>query len=57
MALVRNIYRALEDIVGMENISEEPVILDSYAYQWGLEFKSAGACDRFGIRPEAVLLP
>ena len=26
------IYRALEDVVGPENISEEPAILDSYAW-------------------------
>jgi len=30
MALKRDIYRALEDVVGPENISEDPVILDSY---------------------------
>jgi glycolate oxidase len=31
MALKREIYRALEDVVGPENISEAPLILNSYA--------------------------
>jgi len=33
MALKKEIYRALEDVVGPENISEEPAILDSYAWR------------------------
>ena len=33
----RDAYKALEDIVTTENISEHPAILDSYAYQWGAE--------------------
>jgi glycolate oxidase len=33
----RDAYKALEQIVGEEYISEEPAILDSYAYQWGAE--------------------
>jgi glycolate oxidase len=41
-------YKALEGIVGCENISNDPVILDSYSWIGG-EFKS--------IRPDAVLLP
>ena len=32
MALKRDIYRALGDVVGSEHISEEPAILDSYAW-------------------------
>jgi len=57
MALGRGIYRALEDIVGPENISDEPAILDSYAYQWLGEFRPAGKGERFLFRPEAVVLP
>ena len=34
MALSKEAYQALEDIVGPENISEDPAILDSYAFQW-----------------------
>ena len=30
MALERDFYRALEDIVGLENVSEDPVVLYSY---------------------------
>ena len=32
MALDRGIYRAFEDVVGVENISEDTAILDSYAW-------------------------
>ena len=54
MALTKSMYRALEDIVGQENISEEPAILDTYAFQWATEITRG---ERFGIRPEAVVLP
>ena len=57
MALLPDIYRALEDVVGAENISEEPAILDSYAYQLYAELMSAEKDDRFMDRPEAVVLP
>ena len=56
MALERDVYRALEDIVGPENISEEPAVLDSYAHSWGEEF-FVGAGFRWMPRFEAVLLP
>ena len=36
MALKKDIYRALEDVVGPENISEDPVILYAYAWRSGL---------------------
>ena len=50
----RDAYRALEDIVAPENISEHPAILDSYAYQWGAElFTNTPFLPRAG----AVLLP
>jgi len=54
MALRGNVYRILEDIVGPQNISEEPVILDTYAFQWLAETISG---TKFCTRPEAVLLP
>ena len=53
MALERDIYRALEDVVGPENISEDPVILDSYAWRSGL---LAGPV-KFVPRFAAVTLP
>jgi glycolate oxidase len=55
MALLREVYEALEDIVGPDNISEEPATLDSYAYQWIAELVADGS--KFLDRPEAVLLP
>jgi glycolate oxidase len=54
MALSGNVYRVLENIVGPQNISEEPVILDTYAFQWLAETISG---TKFCTRPEAVLLP
>jgi glycolate oxidase len=53
MALERDIYRALEDVVGTDNISEDPVILDSYAWRSGL----IAGMDKFVPRFEAVVLP
>jgi glycolate oxidase len=53
MALKREIYRALEGIVGPENVSEDPVILYSYAWRSGLI-----ATPQLFVPPfEAVTLP
>jgi glycolate oxidase len=53
MALTKDIYRAFEDVVGPENIADDPAILDSYAWRSGL----AAKLDRFVPRFEAVTLP
>ncbi|MBE9522176.1 MAG: FAD-binding oxidoreductase, partial [Proteobacteria bacterium] len=55
MALPREVYEALEDIVGPDNITEEPATLDSYAYQWMAELVTDGG--KFFDRAEAVLMP
>lgn len=55
MALAKEAYKALEDVVGPENISEDPVILDSYAFQMNAELKYNGS--KYGIIPVAVALP
>ena len=59
MALSKGAYRALEDVVGSENISQEPAILDSYAYPlYGPEVALPGPYPRrYRPRPEAVVLP
>ena len=50
----RDAYMVLEDIVGTENISEEPATLDAYAYQWGAAlFTNTPYLPRAG----AVVLP
>jgi glycolate oxidase len=54
MTLKREVYQALEEIVGPEYISEEPAILDAYALHWGLK---AFTGNPFGTRHEAVVLP
>jgi glycolate oxidase len=53
MALKKDIYRALEDIVGPENVSDEPAVLDSYAWRSGL----VAGLQKFMPRFEAVTLP
>lgn len=65
MALQRSIYRAFEDIVGPDNISEEPAILDSYAWMGmarGVETYDTPEQEetrfiRFAPRFEAAVLP
>jgi glycolate oxidase len=55
MAISKEAYRALEDIVGPENITDEPATLDSYAYQLWAEFRRDGS--KFMPRAGAVVLP
>jgi glycolate oxidase len=54
MKLAREAYRALEDIVGTEYITQEPVILDTYNQVWGNKFFFD---EKHSTRPAAVLLP
>lgn len=51
MAFEKGIYRAFEDVVGPDNISDDPAILDSYAFRWGPESET------FIRRFAAVTLP
>lgn len=55
MVLPIEAYQALEDIVGPDNISQDPAIVDTYAYQMGSEL--AGFPTRFMCRPAAVIMP
>lgn len=56
MSLSREVYRVMEDIVGPENVSEEPATLYSYANPgWLIGILSGG--EVFGPLPEAVVLP
>jgi glycolate oxidase len=50
----RDAYKTLEDILGPENISEEPAVLDTYAYQFGAE---AVTGTPFLPRAGAIVLP
>jgi glycolate oxidase len=54
MALERETYHAMEDIVGYDNISEEPAILDAYAFQWGAASLTGKL---FAHRYEAIVMP
>ena len=57
MALSREAYEALEDIVGLKNISEEPAVLDSYRWMSDNEISTPDRSGFFPFIPEAVLLP
>ena len=54
MKLAKEAYQALEEIVGAEYITQEPVILDTYNQVWGNKFFFD---EKHSTRPSAVLLP
>ena len=54
MKLSKQEYQALEDIVGPEYITQEPVILDTYNQVWGNKFFFD---EKHSVQPAAVLLP
>lgn len=56
MGISKDAYRALEEIVGPENISQEPVIMDSYCWVWENELLTHDLSG-FSARPGAVVLP
>jgi len=57
MALEKHVYKAFEEIVGEDNIADDPAILDTYAFNWLAESHPLFAPGKYGFRPEAVLLP
>lgn len=58
MALLRDVYRELEDILGPENISEHLAVLDAYTYFGSFMLMLSPKPEhRYQTRPEAVLLP
>ncbi|RJP65018.1 MAG: FAD-binding oxidoreductase [Candidatus Abyssobacteria bacterium SURF_17] len=54
MSLSKEAYRALEDIVGPEYVTQEPEILDTYCFVWANELIFG---EKFSPRPLAVVLP
>ncbi len=58
MALQKDVYQVFSDIVGPENITDEPVILDGYTFNWLVEFNPGPGPGKYmENRPEAILLP
>ena len=55
MALERDFYRALEDALGPENVSQAPVVIESYAFP----FRSGVSPETYAVVPrfEAITLP
>ncbi len=56
MALSQEAYQALEDIVGAANVSRDPAVLDSYAFQWLAELVRPNN-SHYMPRPVAVVMP
>jgi glycolate oxidase len=56
MALSREAYQALEDIVGPDNISDDPALCDSYAFQYLAETARPDQ-SHFMPRPVCAVLP
>ena len=54
MKLTQDEYKALEEIVGPDYISQEPVIMESYCQVWGNKLAFG---DKRHNPPAAVLLP
>jgi glycolate oxidase len=54
MGLPSEAYEALEDIVGPEYVTRDPVILDTYNQVWGNKLVFD---EKWSVRPAAVLLP
>lgn len=58
MALSKDVYGAFEDIVGPENMSDDPAVLDSYTYSLAHTAIHLGPYyDTYTPRGDAVLLP
>ena len=59
MELARDTYRAFEDVVGTENITEDMAVIDAYAFtgQHTAAVKRVESDYRFHIPPAAVILP
>ncbi len=54
----RNVYKAMADVVGQEFISDDPVVLETYSFNWLTEFlPGAAPCKYMPHRPAAVVLP
>jgi hypothetical protein len=56
MEISRDAYRAIEDIVGPENVTDDPAFLDSYAFQYIAELVRPNR-SHYMPRPWAVVLP
>ncbi|MEJ2251402.1 MAG: FAD-binding oxidoreductase, partial [Candidatus Lokiarchaeota archaeon] len=60
MVLEKAIYKKFEGIVGIENLSDDDVMTEIYAYNWCMElinYMEDRAPIPFSFRPKAVLLP
>lgn len=57
MVLPRKVYKAMESVVGPENISEDPAVLITYAFNYMGQRLNPKSSRWTNILPEAVVLP
>lgn len=60
MSLDENIYQEIIKIVGQENVSNDPVITQGYAFNWGndtVNLIRGNEASLFTFAPQAVVLP
>src|SRR3989339_984513 len=58
MAIPRNAYNMLESVVGIDNISEDPTMLDVYSFHFLAELQRNGTGTKFLTqKPGAIILP
>ena len=55
--LDRDVYRAFEDVLGPDNISEDPAITEPYGWQPFSTGVGVVPGQRFGQRAKAAVLP
>jgi hypothetical protein len=44
MSLPEHVFRAIEDVVGPENVSDDDVITHTYSYMWLVDTYRLGLC-------------
>jgi hypothetical protein len=56
MEIPREAYQAIEDVVGKDNLTDDPAFLDAYAFQWLAELVRPNR-SHYMPRPWAVVMP
>ena len=54
MSLPKGAYEALEDVLGKENINDDPALTSAYSYMWLLQATHAQS-GRY--RPAVIVMP
>lgn len=57
MSISKEILEDFKKLVGEKNFSDDPCILDTYAFNWLAEMHPKFTPSKYGYRPPAVILP